>query len=390
MKKKLLIIANYNIGTSQSGGDTIFLELIKYWQSKFEITVLGAQESKNLLIRYQLNNINFVKTDEVNIDSSPTVINLFKHTIRRIIMGIYTVLNNKELIKSSEYCYTVSDFYPDFILGIIYKILNQKGTWISGHYLFVPKPTDKQSPYEHEKLKGWLYYFSQIPSRYLGYKFADIIYVTSLPDVDRFPGKKVIVIRGGVDTTDAKKFLNSKKVVKKIYEGLFIGRLHPQKGVLEMVDIWKILCKKLPKAKLAIIGDGILNKQLITKIKTKKLQKNITLFGFQVGAKKYELIEKSKIILHPAIYDSGGMASADAMAFGLPGVSFDLPALKTYYPQGMIKTEIGNKQLFADNIYNLLTDSKHYNKTSNQALNLINNHWEWSSQAKSIYQQTFK
>ena len=46
------------------------------------------------------------------------------------------------------------------------------------------------------------------------------------------------------------------------------------------------------------------------------------------------------MVVHPAIFDSGGMAAAEAMAWGLPGVSFDLPALKTYYPQGMIKNPL--------------------------------------------------
>ena len=50
------------------------------------------------------------------------------------------------------------------------------------------------------------------------------------------------------------------------------------------------------------------------------------------------IFKDSKIVLHAAIYDSGGMAACEAMACELPGVSFDLPALKTCYPKGMFKT----------------------------------------------------
>ncbi|HOY61082.1 MAG TPA: hypothetical protein PK045_01085, partial [Candidatus Woesebacteria bacterium] len=65
MKEKLLIIANNNIGTSQSGGDTIFLEFIKNWQKKLEITVIGSGESKRLLNRYHLKP-KFIESDTIN------------------------------------------------------------------------------------------------------------------------------------------------------------------------------------------------------------------------------------------------------------------------------------------------------------------------------------
>lgn len=216
-------------------------------------------------------------------------------------------------------------------------------------------------------------------------KFADIIFITSKPEAEYFPHKKIVIIHGGVDLSHSQK----QTKYKKKYDGIFIGRLHPQKGVLELVDIWKILTQKLPQANLAIIGDGILNQAIKEKIRRLNLLKNIKMFGFQIGQKKYKLIQQSKIIVHPATYDSGGMAAADAMAFGLPGVSFDLPALKTYYPQGVIKTPLNQKHIFADNIYKLLTNKKFYSQTSFQAKKLIYKHWNWQNQAKHIYQQTF-
>jgi len=35
------------------------------------------------------------------------------------------------------------------------------------------------------------------------------------------------------------------------------------------------------------------------------------------------------------------MAAMEAMAWSLPGVCFDLEALKTYYPKGMVKVPLG-------------------------------------------------
>ena len=83
------------------------------------------------------------------------------------------------------------------------------------------------------------------------------------------------------------------------------------------------------------------------------------------------------------------MSAAEAMAFALPGVSYDLPALKTYYPQGMIKTPLHNQKQFAKNIIRLLEDPILYQKYSRQALTLIKNKWDWQKHATLLYQQIF-
>ena len=46
-----------------------------------------------------------------------------------------------------------------------------------------------------------------------------------------------------------------------------------KKGVLEIVDIWQKVTKLIPKAQLAMIGDGQLEKELKYKIKKLNLQK---------------------------------------------------------------------------------------------------------------------
>ena len=92
-------------------------------------------------------------------------------------------------------------------------------------------------------------------------------------------------------------------------------------------------------------------------------------------------------MVHPATYDSGGMAAAEGMAWGLPGVSFDLESLKTYYPRGMIKTRCFDLEEFARNILNLLNNRKLYDEMSKQAHNLIIEIWDWEKRAEIIYKK---
>ncbi len=70
-------------------------------------------------------------------------------------------------------------------------------------------------------------------------------------------------------------------------------------------------------------------KEVKFKINELRLQNNIKLFGFVFdGPEKYRVFSQSKIVVHPSYFDSGGMAAAESMLFGMPCVGFDLPAYK--------------------------------------------------------------
>jgi len=386
--KKLLIISNNNLGDSLSGGDQIFLNLAKHWQKKFTITIIGSQETKNLLNKHQLSKITFFQTDSYNSKNFPSFLNLLRHTIKRTLKSIFHFFKYRHLYQT-DYIYSASDFYPDFFPAFLTKLFYPKTIWLASFYLFAPSPFSHTSPYfQKQKLKGLFYYLSQLPVIFSIKHFSDYVFVTSTPDISKFPHKKVIVVRGGVDIAPSQKYLKSKNTIpfkKRKYDAVFIGRLHLQKGVLELIDIWKLVTKKIPNAQLAIIGDGQLEIEIRQKIKKLKLSKNIHLLGFMSAPQNYKIFKDSKLVVHPATYDSGGMAAAEAMAWGLPGVSFDLPALKTYYPQGMLKTPPGNLQQFADNIVKLLTNDKFYQKISAQSIKLIKNIWDWNFRTSYIY-----
>ena len=132
-----------------------------------------------------------------------------------------------------------------------------------------------------------------------------------------------------------------------------------------------------------MIGVGPLEVEVREKIQKLGLQGNIELIGFRDGEEKYKIFKQSKIVVHPATYDSGGMAACEAMAWGLPGVSFDLEALKSYYPQGMIKTPCYDLKVFAENILDLIEDGQLYEKISKEAIDWAKE-WDWDKRAEDI------
>ena len=388
--KKLFVIANWMQGTALSGGDRIFIELVKRWKLQLNITLFLSKEGSAICQRHALGIIN----QRVWASDLMSRWGYFVDILYRTFNSTINAFSVKTV--AGDIIFSTSDFWPDSFPALILKKRNPKITWIAGFYLFAPKPWQKNSPYRGKRfLTGLLYWIGQLPAYYIIRKFADIIFVTSQPDVDRFithirSKESVIVIRGGVDTISAKNYLNSNNFIpahKRTYDACFVGRFHYQKGVLELIKIWKLVCLKNPQSLLAMIGSGPLDNEVKHLIKKLGLSKNIYLAGFMDGPKKFEIFKQSRLVLHPATFDSGGMAAAEAMAWGLPGVSFDLKALKTYYPKGMLKTNCFDTEEFAENIISLLFDPFKYRAMSLEALQLVKEKWEWNNRAKDIYAQ---
>ena len=138
------------------------------------------------------------------------------------------------------------------------------------------------------------YWLSQLPMYYLIKRYADVVFVTSDPDIPKFitrkRGKdKIVVVHGGVDTKPSEKYLSSEEIIPvkdRKYDACFVGRFHSQKGVLELIDIWKLVCEQKPNSKLGIIGTGPLEKEIQEKIKRSGLKNEIDLLGFRIGPSK--------------------------------------------------------------------------------------------------------
>ena len=56
--KKLFVIANWMQGNGLSGGDRIFIELVKRWQLQLDITLFLSKEGSAICQRHELGNIN--------------------------------------------------------------------------------------------------------------------------------------------------------------------------------------------------------------------------------------------------------------------------------------------------------------------------------------------
>lgn len=366
------------LGKGLSGSDRIFIELSKRIRERGnQITAYVWEEGLRMCLSQNLVGVEYKVWKVGNFAK----FGFLPAYIYRIASSIYHGLFLKLENDPRTVIYSASDFWMDSLPGWILKMRFPEAIWIGTFYLTAPSPFlgfNENSKKQIPTIKDTIYYFMQKFPYHIIKKYADLVCVTSDPDIDKFPDHKktnrYLVIKGGVIFRGG----NYSNLPNKIYDAVFQGRFHKQKGVLELIEIWKKVINKLPNAKLAIIGDGPLMKSVKLKIKNDKLGNCIKLFGYLLdGSKKDEIFKQSKIVVHPAVYDSGGMAPAEAMAAGLPGVSFDLKALKSYYPYGLLKAKIGDLEDFATKVIELLQDKDKYEKMSSQALKMIKSEWSW-------------
>ena len=392
MNRKLIILAASPVGDGLSGGDRIFIELARSAAKLNILTIVTSWKAGFIMCkRLNLRQSKYIKFIDLKVREdiySWFILLYFIRILKSIIWSCAIKLSTDN--SSIIVIYSASDFWMDVIPALILKLRFPQIIWAGTFYLAAPNPFkgyNEGGNWRIPTLKGVIYWLMQLPMYWAIRAVSQFVFVTSDPDIRRFPIQakkgKVIVIKGGVDLQKINKYQKKIGEVEKKYDAVFMGRFHTQKGVLELIDIWNKVVMKLPGAKLIMIGDGPLMSEIRRKIQHYKLDKNIFLTGYLLdGIEKYTIFAKSKIVVHPAIYDSGGMAAAEAMAWGLPGVSFDLKALKTYYPKGMLKAPLHNYDKFALIVVRLLTEKKLYISEKNNARTLISNYWSWEKRMK--------
>lgn len=141
----------------------------------------------------------------------------------------------------------------------------------------------------------------------------------------RIRGKNVAVIPNGVDLWDlpdrgAFETRYPQTCGKKIL--LFLARVHPIKGVFDLVDAWKILGKRYPKWHLIIVGrpEAECIDRLNARVKEHNLTAPITVTGPQYGQKRLEAYAAASAFVLPSYAEGFSTSILEAMACRLPVV----------------------------------------------------------------------
>lgn len=388
------IIALAALGEGLSGGDRIFIEFARHWSKKVPVNLYLWEEGLSMCKREKLSGNN-LRIHLVKVGKVSKLGFIFSYFFR-VFLGLKLGLSLK--MENNDYVYSASEFWMDSLPAFILKIKYPKIIWAASWYQTAPSPLrgftegKRRNVY---RFNAFLYWFMQQPIKPLISKFADLVLVNNEKEKKQFPKllrqNKTVVVKGAVNSRAISLYLKSHIAPKvKKYLAVFQGRFHSQKGVVELVEIWKLVTQEIPDAKLAMIGDGPLMNDVKMRIEKLRLTGRVELFGYlHDGSKKYSIFNDSMMVVHPAFYDSGGMAAAEAMAFGIPCVGFDLKSFKYYYPKGMVKVPTGDIKAFSKAILNLANNQVKYRQIGRSAKQMIEEDWSWDDRAGKLLDYLF-
>lgn len=348
---QLLILMNTLIYENAiSGADILAIELGKRLKDKYGIKVMTTRLGQ-----------------EVWRDTEPSaelrIIPSFDRFISPLLVALILMLRafsaclQVRWIDQPLISYSSSDYICDILPAAYLKKKNEKNLWISRVHHVILSPWERKGNF----LINVLSFLGQRLSFWIIKRRSDLILTLSgtYDELIRlgFPTDKIAVSNPGVNL----KTIDSVQALEKMYDAVFLGRLHPTKGVYDMLEIWKYVTMNERDAKLAIIGGG--SKEIVhclrKLIAEYGLQTNVDLLGFIPNDKQvYKILKSSKVYVDPEHEDGWSMSGSEAMACGLPMVAYNLKLFETAFHQGFITVPLYHKKEFADVVVDLLRDEK--------------------------------
>lgn len=344
----------------KSGGDICFIEIVKRFQGHDKVVVtssLGKKlcESRGLKAKY------LITTEE----------NIFRNVIRIYVKRIIRAINFKIAVEEKDIFYLTSDFLPDVLPGFILKRKYPRALWLQKVFHMIPPR--RPIPFLAQKMSFWVIK-----------RWADVVVVDNRLLMNSliklgFNKNKINVNHLGVDLNYLSQFPGQDE---KEYDGVYLGRIHPSKGVYDLIKIWKKVCQERPEAKLAVIGSGGEETihQITRLIDEQGLKDNIQLMGGMGDHEAFTTMAKSKVFVFPSHEEGFGIVICEAMALGLPVIAYDLPAYQFTFRNSIIPVPRYDIELFAQGILSLLGGWLQFAKQKYAGIELVKKFtWEASA-----------
>lgn len=135
--------------------------------------------------------------------------------------------------------------------------------------------------------------------------------------------KPAYVIPKGVDVT-----MFRKQEQPRTIDIMGAGSLIPLKQYDVFVTVVAALKKVAPFTRAVLCGEGSEEQKLRESVKKQGLEENITLAGKKPHAEVLQLMQQTKIFLHPSSYEGYGVVCLEALYAGAHVISFCKPMIK--------------------------------------------------------------
>jgi len=145
-------------------------------------------------------------------------------------------------------------------------------------------------------------------ARRFGYRESQLAYVPNAVDVtsaDRVPAQP------------------------KQFDVAWTGRVHPQKGIDDLLATLARMRERIPDFRAVIIGKA--KDALEQPVRDLGLAANVTFSGLVSEEEKFRLLKASRVFAMPSRYESWGIVVGEALAASIPVVAYDLQCYRPVF-----------------------------------------------------------
>jgi len=202
---------------------------------------------------------------------------------------------------------------------------------------------------------------------------------------DYYGIKDVEVINNGVDTIF---FIPTKEKEGKEPYILYIGRLSPEKGLLDLIKSAKYVCQDNSEIKFVIIGRGPLERRLRKLTHNLNLNKNISFLGYVARDVLLKYYQNATIYVLPSYWEGLPTTLLEAMSCGIPTVATAVKGTSEVIANGKngMLVPPKNPEKMAEAILSLLDNKYLREKIGESARDHVKKNYDWEIIASKIEQ----
>lgn len=260
-----------------------------------------------------------------------------------VMISYIKLLGNCDLIIAHHYPLSLLAYFTKSFYGVKY---------VQWHHHI---PTESYTKFHH---KMYMRFIEYLEEKSFIIKGAD--HICSISEFSR----ELLERRGGIDSIVVynsvdgrfKEGLNGSKIRAKFEVGespliLFVGRIHPQKNVHTLLEVFKIVKEQIPDAKLIIVGKPIFD-EYFEQIKVMS-DGSVIFAGYIPDEELPYYYTACDVYATCSISESFNLPAVEAQRCGKPVVAFDIGPHREVVESGVLVKE-GNVEEFAREIVNMI------------------------------------